>query len=303
MSQNWVEAIEQGESILSLAERFSLPERDIVLGVANTLWDWGEADKAIPILERHLARDCDHYLQMAYLRCLISLGREDKSKIQDAVSNLHSSFKRREGNQSVYKHSSDVQQKDRPLRLGFICTYSNLKPVEFSIVPMLRALDHVNFRSYFFSLNQEGMPLLDEVCDEHVVLMNMDVHDICNVIREKKIDILFDLNGILREDFPFEVFAMHPSPIQAGWWNTPLSSGLETVKYYFMDRSILTPDYDDMFKEKIIDIPGGATLCYQLPDKYPLTPPLLQGKGSLLSPRLPRCSKSMITFFIHGRKS
>jgi predicted O-linked N-acetylglucosamine transferase (SPINDLY family) len=112
---------------------------------------------------------------------------------------------------------------------------------------------------------------LDEVCDEHVVLIGMDA-SICKVIREKKIDVLFDLNGILRDDFPYDVFAKQPAPIQAGWWNTPLSSGLDTEKYYFMDRSILTPDYDDMFKEKIIDIPGGATLCYELPDKYALTP-------------------------------
>jgi hypothetical protein len=58
---------------------FNLPERDIVLGVANTLWDWGEADKAIPPLEQYLAKDCNHTLH-TYLRCLISLGVEDKLK-------------------------------------------------------------------------------------------------------------------------------------------------------------------------------------------------------------------------------
>lgn len=279
MSSDWVQAVEQGESILSLANRLNLPENSIVFGIANTLWDWGEADKAIPILERYLARDPDHVLQMAYLRCLISVGGEDKLAIQQSVSDLHSSFRRRFQNHSVSDYGQHDMQRNRPLRIGFLCTYSNLKPVEFSIVPMLRALDRSKFNAYFFSLNQEGHPLLDEVCDEHVVLLDMDAHGVCRKIQEKGIDILFDLNGILRDDFPFEVFAMRPAPIQAGWWNTPLSCGIETVKYYFMDRSMLTPDHDDMFSEKIIGIPGNATLCYQLPDDYSLTPPPYISEG------------------------
>jgi protein O-GlcNAc transferase len=273
MSSDWVQAFEQGESVLSLANRSNLPESSIVLGIANALWDWGESDKAIPILEDYLARDVDHVLQMAYLRCLMSIGIEDKLKIQDAVNNLHASFRWRAKSHPCLERRPYDLRRDRPLRLGFLCTYSNLAPVKFSLVPMLRALDHSNFYVCFFSLNQGGDPLLNEVCDEHVVLQNMDVQSICKQIQDRDIDILFDLNGILREDFPYEVFALQPSPIQAGWWNTPVSCGLETVKYYFMDRLTLTPDYDDMFKEKIIGIPGNATLCYQLSDEYPLSPP------------------------------
>ncbi|HAF44191.1 MAG TPA: hypothetical protein DCK83_04405 [Gallionellaceae bacterium] len=279
MSSDWVRAYEQGESIHLLANRSNLPETAVVLGIANTLWDWGEAEAAIPLLEKYLARDADHVLQMAYLRCVISMGVEDKLAVQHAVGNLHSSFKIRFPNRPHIEHGRHDMQRDRVLKVGLLCTYSNLKPVEFSIVPLLRALDRSKVRAFFFSLNQEGHPLLDEVCEEHVVLLNLDAQGVCKEIQAREIDILFDLNGILREDFPYEIFAMQPAPVQAGWWNTPLSCGLETVRHYFMDRSILTPDYDEMFKEKIIEIPGNATLCYKLSDEYPLTPPPYVSEG------------------------
>lgn len=273
MSANWVLEFEEGTSLLSLANRLNLPEGEVVLGVANTLWDWGEGDRAIPLLERYLSKDGDIIdLQMAYLRCLMSEGAEDKLKIRQAVSGLHTSFRKKRGNRPPIGHTQHDRRGDRPLKLGFVCTYSNLAPVRYSLVPMLKALDHSRFHVSFFSLNQEGMPELDEVCDEHIVLLNADVHEICRGIQERKIDILFDLNGILREDFPYEIFALQPAPVQAGWWNTPFSCGMETVKYFFMDRTMLLPEHDDMFTENIIQIPGNATICYQLSDQYPVHP-------------------------------
>ena len=110
------------------------------------------------------------------------------------------------------------------------------------------------------------------MCDEHVVLIGQTREAACEAIRRRKVDVLFDLNGILREDFPVEIFGMRGAPVQAGWWNTPVSCGLDSVQYFFMDRSILDATNHDLFTETIVEIPGGATLCYELSDREPVAP-------------------------------
>jgi predicted O-linked N-acetylglucosamine transferase (SPINDLY family) len=233
---------------------------------------WGEPECALPILEEQLARVASGPLQMAHLRCLISLAEENRSAVKAAVANLQAIFRGRLGGQARLALPEVDWRTDRKLRLGFLCTYSDLKPVELSLVPMLRAIDRSRFHTSFFSLGQQGNPALGEVCDEHVVLIGETPEGACEAIRRRRLDVLFDLNGILREDFPVEIFGLRGAPVQAGWWNTPISCGLDRVQYYFMDRSILNAANHDLFTETIVEIPGGATLCYELSDREPVAP-------------------------------
>jgi len=268
-----IRALERGEhSIASLAKICALPETDIVLEAANQYWLWGEPERALPLLEDQLARADSAPLQMARIRCLISLAEENRTAVKSAIADLQAILRARLGGQASLAPPEIDWRDDRKLRLGFVCTYSNLKPVELSLVPMLRAIDRARFHTSFFSLGQQGNPALGEVCDEHVVLMGETPAGVCEAIRRRKIDVLFDLNGILREDFPVEIFGLRGAPVQAGWWNTPVSCGLDSVQYYFMDRSILTASNHDLFTETIVEIPGGATLCYELPDREPVAP-------------------------------
>jgi predicted O-linked N-acetylglucosamine transferase (SPINDLY family) len=268
-----VEALERrDQTVASIARICGLPEADVVLDVASRYWSWGEADRAIPLLEEQLGRAGSVVLQMAYLRCLISLADENPARVKRAVADLHALLRRRFSGPATLDLSDLDLRADRKLRLGFLCTYSNLKPVEFSLIPMFRAIDRAQFHTSFFSLDQDGHPLLDEVCDQHVVLRDCSAQAACDAIRSRKIDLLFDLNGILREDFPIEIFGMRAAPVQAGWWNTPVSSGLDTVQYFLTDRTSIGPQNDDMFTETIIEIPNGATLCYELSDRQPVAP-------------------------------
>ncbi len=269
-----IAALERGdETISSIARAYAWPEADVVRDIASHYWWWGESDRALPLLEEELGRASSVVLQMAYLRCLISLAGEHRAAVKNAVTDLHALLRRRFSGPATLDLSAVDPRSDRKLRLGFLCTYSNLKPVELSLVPMFRALDRSRFHTSFFSLDQAGNPLLDQVCDEHVVLRGCSAQAVCDTIRGRKIDLLFDLNGILREDFPIEVFGMRAAPVQAGWWNTPISSGLDTVQYFFTDRRTLGPEADDLFTETIVEIPGGAPLCYELSDRHQVAPP------------------------------
>jgi protein O-GlcNAc transferase len=268
-----IKALERGEqTISSIAKLCACAETDVALEVANQYWLWGEPERALPLLEDQLARFDSAPLQMAHLRCLISLADENRTAVKSAIANLQAILRVRVGAQAGLALPEVDRRTDRKLRLGFVCTYSNLKPVELSLVPMLRAIDRSRFHTSFFSLGQQGHPALGEVCDEHVVLVGETPAAACEAIRRRKVDVLFDLNGILREDFPVEIFGLRGAPVQAGWWNTPVSCGLDSVQYYFMDRSILTAANHDLFTETIVEIPGGATLCYELSDREPVAP-------------------------------
>lgn len=260
-------------SLAQIAVALSAPLDEVAVAAANQYWLWGEGDKGLALLEPQLERQPSHPLQMAYLRCLMASGRESKAALKHAVAGLQATLRKRvrDGARKLAALVPSQVAPDARLRLGFVCTYSHLKPVEFSLVPLFRELDRRRFHTTFFSVGQSGHPALDEVCDEHVTLLDANPAAAAQAIAARRIDLLFDLNGILREDLPVEIFEAQPAPLQAGWWNTPVSCGLDTVQRYFMDRTILEPHNDDLFTETIVAIPGRATLTYELPDTYPLT--------------------------------
>jgi len=144
-----IEALERrNQTIASLSRLSGHPEADLVLAVANQYWSWGEAERALPYLEHQLGRAGDATLQMAHLRCLISLADENRTAVKTAVGALQSILQRRAAGQATLAPPEVDPRSDRKLRLGFLCTYSNLKPVEFSLVPMLRAIDRSRLTYY-----------------------------------------------------------------------------------------------------------------------------------------------------------
>ena len=135
-------------NVASLARLCGRAESDVVLEVANQYWLWGEPDRALPILEEQLARVASAPLQMAHLRCLISLAEENRTTVKAAVANLQAILRARLGAQAAaWRRPRSTGAQTGKLRLGFLCTYSNLKPVELSLVPMLRAIDRSRFHT------------------------------------------------------------------------------------------------------------------------------------------------------------
>lgn len=94
-------------------------------------------------------------------------------------------------------------------------------------------------------------------------------HDaLAQIIREDKIDILFDLCGYNANSRMLTI-QLSPAPIQIKWVGGLISStGLETMDYLLSDHVETPPGVDVLYTEKLIRLPDDY-ICYEPPHYLP----------------------------------
>ena len=94
--------------------------------------------------------------------------------------------------------------------------------------------------------------------EDFVVIGMMSDKVAADRIREDGIDILIDLNGLTR-DTRVAVTAFRPAPVQCTWLGYPLTTGLEEMDYFLLDRFLAPTDSSILIEEPwLLD---GAWLC------------------------------------------
>lgn len=151
---------------------------------------------------------------------------------------------------------------NRKLRVGFISGDLRNHAVAYYIAPVFEALHKrqgVNLYAY------SNHPQRDAVNLRMRALVDnwRDIYDLSDDQTEARIlgdqiDILIDLSGHTAHN-RLALLGRRVAPIQAHWLGYPNTTGVDTFDYYISDAKLApTGMFDDVFVEKIVQIPGSA---------------------------------------------
>jgi predicted O-linked N-acetylglucosamine transferase (SPINDLY family) len=145
----------------------------------------------------------------------------------------------------------------KKLRIGFVSGDFRDHAVANFIDPILKFMDLDKFQLFAFSNypseDHVTLQLRSYFSSWHNIFRLSD-YEVAKLIQEKAIDILIDLSGHTGNN-RLPVFAIKPSPIQISWIGYPLTTGLKTIDYTFLDYKAPSGVYDKFYTEKIVYLP------------------------------------------------
>jgi predicted O-linked N-acetylglucosamine transferase (SPINDLY family) len=127
---------------------------------------------------------------------------------------------------------------DKPLRIGYLSSDFRKHSVAYFILPVLAAHDHRQFSLYLYH-NDQRMDELTARARQYAARFSQ-VHmlsdrQLLEKIRNDRIDILVDLNGLTR-GHRMGVLAERAAPVQVSWMGYPNTTGLDSVDYRITDQ-------------------------------------------------------------------
>ncbi|HFE39399.1 MAG TPA: hypothetical protein ENK06_13475, partial [Gammaproteobacteria bacterium] len=176
--------------------------------------------------------------------------------------------------------------KHKILNIGFVSSDFNDHSIAQFLTPVMENINQDKFKIHCYSTT-EKIDQITKIYKQFATkwhdIANIDEHEIDNIIRQDKIDILIDLSGHSLGS-NISIFANKPAPIQITYLGYPFSSGLKNMDYritdYFTDPENIT---EHLHSEKLARI-SPSFLCYK-PKAAPI-----------INKTLPRERNSYLTF-------
>ena len=151
------------------------------------------------------------------------------------------------------------EKNPKKIRLGFFSADLRTHSVAKFIEETLKILKKDNYEIIAFSNNKLGADdltteRLKGIFHEWYDIVNVSDLDVVNLIRDKKINILFDLTGYSTGN-RCEIFKNKSAPLQISWCGYCNSSGLKEMDYLIADENLIKKEEDFNYTEKIIRLP------------------------------------------------
>ncbi|MBF0450143.1 MAG: tetratricopeptide repeat protein [Candidatus Magnetomorum sp.] len=166
----------------------------------------------------------------------------------------------------VFFHSN-MPDRHRPIRVGYISPDFRMHPVAFFIEPILKNHDSRNIEVYCYSDVQKADAVTSRLETYQNVWRNISGYSnkaVSEQICSDGIDILVDLSGHTANN-RLCVFAEKPAPVQATYLGYVNTSGLKVMDYRFTDAYADPPNHDHLYSETLIRI-DPCFCCYHPPD-------------------------------------
>ncbi len=147
----------------------------------------------------------------------------------------------------------------KKIRLGFFSADLRTHSVAKFIEETLKILKKDNYEIIAFSNNNLGADdstteRLKGIFHEWYDIVKLSDLDAVNLIRDKKINILFDLTGYSTGN-RCEIFKNKSAPLQISWCGYCNSSGIKEIDYLVADENLIKKEEDFNYTEKIIRLP------------------------------------------------
>jgi predicted O-linked N-acetylglucosamine transferase (SPINDLY family) len=156
------------------------------------------------------------------------------------------------------------------IRLGISSSDLRHHSVAKFVLPVLENYDRDSLEIYcyapFDSPRDKIQTKIKGLVAEFKIIENVSDREYAEIIREDKIDILFELNGFTR-DTRLKAFAYKPAPVQICWLGYPFTTGIPEVDYILLDP-LVKPTNDEWFAEKPLLMPE----CWVCFDSFPEEP-------------------------------
>ncbi|MBN1292858.1 MAG: hypothetical protein JXB48_13540 [Candidatus Latescibacteria bacterium] len=179
-------------------------------------------------------------------------------------------------NNQKTKGNFELTQKDH-LCIGYVSSFFHKKNWMKPVWGLINNHNRDKFKIFLFSDAPESKikgydkhPL-----DRFYDITSLSNSEVAELIVQKDIDILIDLNGYsCIERLPLLV--NKPAPVIIGWFNMYATSGLACYDYIIGDKHVIPIEEEKWYGEKIIRIPGSYltfNVTYPVPEISP--PPCL----------------------------
>lgn len=147
------------------------------------------------------------------------------------------------------------------LRIGYVSGDFHEHIVAHVLAGLFEAHDRERFTVTGVSLGpdvQDAMrSRLMAAFDDFLDARGLDDAQTAALIREREIDILVDLSGFTEGGRP-AIFSHRPAPVQASYLGYPGTMGADWWDYILADATVIPPDHEEFYAEKVVRLPG----CY-----------------------------------------
>lgn len=151
------------------------------------------------------------------------------------------------------------------LRIGYVSSDLREHAVGFAMTDVFEQHNRENVEvfAYYCGIDRTDatQQRIMQAADHWIDISTIDDDQAAAKISADGIDILVDLNGYTK-DARSKVFARRPAPISVNWFGFPGTMGTPYHHYIIADSTIIPPDHELYFSEKVLRLP-----CYQPNDR------------------------------------
>ncbi len=144
------------------------------------------------------------------------------------------------------------------IRIGYYSADFHSHATAYLIAELLEAHDTTRFELYGFSFGpdhrDDTRQRVSAAFDHFLDVRGLSDRDIARLSRERSIDIAVDLKGHTLDSRP-GIFAEGSAPIQVHYLGYPGSMGADYMGYVIADRTVIPPDAQNYYLEKIVRLP------------------------------------------------
>jgi predicted O-linked N-acetylglucosamine transferase (SPINDLY family) len=200
--------------------------------------DFGRLDEAM--MQFHLATEINPEHETARLNAVFMLNYSDCHGPEDlwqAHCDIGAWLRDRHGKPfSAFRNDMSPEKR---LRIGYLSSDFRKHSVAWFILPALESHDRERFSLHIYhndirvdELTHRARQCADVFRHVHA----LDDHRLLEMIRNDRIDILVDLNGLTR-GHRIGVLAERAAPLQVSWIGYPNTTGLDSVQYRIVDNT------------------------------------------------------------------
>jgi len=151
----------------------------------------------------------------------------------------------------------------RKIRIGLLSSDLRGHSVVKFVSPLIGGYDHDKLELYCYSPYIGEADNVEELVRQHVDshqrVGELSAREMVRKIREDKVDILLELNGLTRHS-RLPTLVDRAAPVQMEWLGYPFTTGLEQMDYLVTDR-YLRPANPDYLYESAFEMEG-AWICF-----------------------------------------
>jgi protein O-GlcNAc transferase len=156
---------------------------------------------------------------------------------------------------------SPARQDDR-IRLGYLSADFHQHATAYLTAELFERHDRARFEVVAYSYGpDDGSPMrrrLERAFDRFVDIRPLSHAQAAQRIHADGIDILIDLKGHTL-GARTAIMAARPAPVQVNYLGYPGTMGADFIDYIVVDPTVVPPDQQPYFSEKLVTLPG----CYQ----------------------------------------
>ena len=150
-------------------------------------------------------------------------------------------------------------KKNDKIKIGFLSSDINKShSITFFLKTICASYNKKEFELYLFlnhKIEDEGVENFKKLVDGIFNISNLNDIEAINFIREKKIDITFDIMGLSSSN-RIALFKNRVSPIQISWLGYCNTLGIKNMDYLIADPNLIYKNELDQYSEKVLYLPN-----------------------------------------------